>query len=188
MRRKEIANYPGYFIYENGYVEFPAIPNSRWRARCTCGVKKANGYLGVTFGQPRVQFYVHRLVAEAFLVKPTEKHIVNHKDGNKANNSLDNLEWVTYTENLQHAIDNIWTTESREKIRQSSRGQKGLSKSNGGGGPRKPVTVEFQGRVYHFTKTSEADRYFSEITKTKTPIRDLVRIGKSRYGITIIGK
>lgn len=47
---------------------------------------------------------VHRLVAEAFLDKPSPKHIVNHKDGNKKNNRLDNLEWVTYSENTFHSF------------------------------------------------------------------------------------
>lgn len=49
--------------------------------------------------------YVHRLVAEAFIPREDETLVINHIDGNKANNSVNNLEWVTYSENNQHAYD-----------------------------------------------------------------------------------
>lgn len=50
---------------------------------------------------------VHRLVAETFLEKPVGKNVVNHIDGNKSNNELSNLEWVTYSMNTRHAIDKL---------------------------------------------------------------------------------
>ena len=70
------------------------------------GFYRIVSYYVVIGDQPKVRHkYVHRLVAETWLTKPSEQHIeVNHKDGNKDNNSADNLEWVTRAENHDHAV------------------------------------------------------------------------------------
>lgn len=60
------------------------------------------GYLRVSIGG-KLQF-VHRLVAEKYIPNPEHKEQVNHKDGNKLNNSVDNLEWTTNAENRKHAV------------------------------------------------------------------------------------
>jgi len=49
--------------------------------------------------------YVHRLLGFAFIENPLNKCCINHIDGNKLNNNLKNLEWVTKAENMQHAYD-----------------------------------------------------------------------------------
>lgn len=64
------------------------------------------GYRKVGIGILGKHHTVHRLVAELFLENSENKKCVNHKDGNKLNNCVDNLEWNTYSENSQHAMDN----------------------------------------------------------------------------------
>lgn len=71
--------------------------------------KKKNGYLEVClYPTPKQKKYIliHRLVAESFLEKEEGKEQINHKDGNKENNHLSNLEWCTSSENNLHAWEN----------------------------------------------------------------------------------
>lgn len=62
---------------------------------CRCSVQKLDG---TWTSQP-----VHRLVAKAFISNPFNKEAVNHKDGNRSNNNVNNLEWVTAKENVIHS-------------------------------------------------------------------------------------
>lgn len=61
-----------------------------------------NGYRNINLGKGTT-VYVHRLVAEEFIPNPESLPEVNHVDGNKSNNCVSNLEWISHIENAKHA-------------------------------------------------------------------------------------
>lgn len=64
-----------------------------------------HGYLQLYVCVDRIRnmYYVHRLVAKYFLERVEGKNLINHKDSNRSNNNVNNLEWCTYSENALHA-------------------------------------------------------------------------------------
>jgi len=95
---KQIKDYPNYSITEDGVI-FSNITNK------ALAPFNNNGYLriGLSKDNKRKKFLVHRLIAEAFIPNDQNNLLINHKDGNKMNNHISNLEWCTYSENLKHA-------------------------------------------------------------------------------------
>lgn len=90
-----------YLITSDGYV-FDLDKN------CYVTLSVQNGYLAVTMfiNGEKYNKRVHRLVAECFIPNTQNKLEVNHIDGNKKNNKVSNLEWVTRKENMSHASVN----------------------------------------------------------------------------------
>ena len=68
-----------------------------------------HGYLliGLKTKGKKKNRYIHRLVAETFIDNPENKPAVNHKDYNRANNVVENLEWVTVKENVAHSVEHM---------------------------------------------------------------------------------
>ncbi len=60
--------------------------------------------------------FIHRLMSEAFIPQPPGKNETNHIDGVKLNNSLDNLEWVTHSENMLHAYNHGLIVKLKKQI------------------------------------------------------------------------
>ena len=69
--------------------------------------KSKRGYLHIVLikDKKRYDYRVHRLIAMTFVENPENKEQVNHIDGNKLNNNVSNLEWVTRLENIHHAYN-----------------------------------------------------------------------------------
>jgi len=91
-----IPNFTNYTISKDGVVRGNKIKTQ------TLG---KNGYFYVTLYKNNTskKFYIHRLLGLLYLPNPKNKRTINHIDGNKQNNKLDNLEWSTDSENIQHA-------------------------------------------------------------------------------------
>jgi hypothetical protein len=73
---------------------------------------KETGYLCQTLlvnGKSK-RFYIHRLVAIIYIPNPSNKPWVNHIDGNRSNNNINNLEWSTISENIKHSYTNLGRT------------------------------------------------------------------------------
>lgn len=107
----EVSNLGGVRSKVRTYTRIHPMTNKLTQFRAKSGLLKPSitrkGYLRVNLGKNGNKFLVHRLVMATFGGLPTDdKMQVNHKDGNKSNNHIDNLEWVTNRENVIHAFKN----------------------------------------------------------------------------------
>lgn len=109
----EITGFPNYLISNKGRVKrisrlILGKSGSKYKLpeKIMSPVLSKAGYPSVllTIGEAKLNFKIHRLVAKAFIPNPENKPQVNHKNGIKTDNNVDNLEWATASENVTHAF------------------------------------------------------------------------------------
>lgn len=95
-----------YFANRLGEIKSILFIGGKTRVRILKPVLKEGRYLTINLGSKNRNHYVHRIIAKTFLPNPLNLPAVNHKDFNRENNSVSNLEWVTNSQNSKHAYEN----------------------------------------------------------------------------------
>lgn len=103
-----------YYVNKDGYV-------FNKRGKKLTNVEVGNGYMAVDLCENGIKkrMLVHRIVAEAFIPNPENKPEVNHINGVKSDDRLENLEWVTKSENQKHKFDVLGHSLAGDKNTQS---------------------------------------------------------------------
>ncbi len=112
---RPIKGYEGkYFASKNGDI---ISVNSR-SERLLKQTPRSDGYVTVALSKNNKakHFYVHRLIAECFLLRDEIRNCVNHINGRRWDNRLSNLEWVTYKENINHAHSSKRFKKNRDDV------------------------------------------------------------------------
>jgi len=99
---KDIKGYEGLYQISN-FGRVKSFKGHKPRILKVCIDSKGYNKYMLSLGGNLKTHPVHRLVSEHFIPNPSNKSQVNHKDGDRLNNKVDNLEWVTPPENMQHA-------------------------------------------------------------------------------------
>lgn len=129
MKAKSIKNYVGlYAIFDNGTVwSYPKIPQNP-KGRFLKQSLDHGGYPKVCLrkNNTKKNYSIHRLVAEAFIPNTNKFLQVNHKNGIKTDNRVENLEWCTAKQNINHADKN-----GLRKYLKGNKFRKGFTKAKG---------------------------------------------------------
>lgn len=111
MHLKQVSGYEGiYLVSDTGKVFSEVFRNNKTVLKRRRELKlsdNGHGYLYITLSKNgvRKRVYVHRLVAEHFLCHAPEGAVINHKDHDRSNNNVSNLEWTTQADNVRYSAE-----------------------------------------------------------------------------------
>lgn len=142
---KPVSGFDGYEISDRGRVRSFRRNNGQGRTLKTETSDRGYKQVSLYKNGKRHQKSIHRLVAEAFIDNPEEKETVNHKDCDKTNNCVSNLEWMSKSENVQHAYDNGLNENVKRRLGE------GRSKTH------PPVRVIETGKIYRSQRSLARD-------------------------------
>lgn len=166
-----IEEWRGVIYQGNDYSQYYEVSNlGRFRNAITKYILNQtinhNGYYGYcgSLGnrQNKKMFKIHKAVAETFIPNPNCYTVINHIDGNKLNNNINNLEWCTHQYNSQHAVDLGLTPSTIERIK------------NADCKPVKSIDIHTN-KIMIFPSIMEAARFLGNVDK-------MAHIGKVANG------
>lgn len=105
----------------------------------------------------RKTYQVHRLVALAYIPNPNDKPTVNHKNGNKIDNRVENLEWATYKEQKKHSIETGLADNNIEALEEANK--------------KRAIKVLFEGVVYESLRKAARSTGYSRTYINKKGVR-----------------
>ena len=153
MKEKDILN-GDYTVWENGQI--------RVNYKDCINIYELNGYDTISYKNKTL--YVHRLIAEAFIPNPNNYPCINHINGNKKDNRIENLEWCTYSHNNKEAY------------------KLGLKKPASQTNKHRSVVMldDNKNEICVFEKMKYADKLFK--VKTSSNIKRAIDTGIKAYG------
>jgi hypothetical protein len=123
MQTKKILDHMDMrYTYVNGYERLYRLYSDGeiWSVRSAKFISQelVKGYnrVSLSLNGKVKRFQVHRLVAEHFILNPNKKPCVNHKNGDKQDNNILNLEWCTYSENEKHSYNELGKINNNRKL------------------------------------------------------------------------